>query len=206
MPTRNSKLHLIRMNSFSERVVLIIPRLTSLMLLLFVCASGLSGQTATYEVDLGGGLAVPTGILGRERGAWPVIRAGVQKRQVKAPVRFRLDLEALWMGSSAAADSNNVGALGSVSLVESALIGPAKPALAPYGILGMGLQWLVNRTPDTYPVALLGVRVGGGLRGAVGRYRVSLEVATQLGVLSNYGHVSSAKIGSYWPITVGLTF
>ena len=178
------------------------------LLAVCLCTSQLVGQSSRNEYEVAAGVAVPTGLLGRNRGAWPLIRASIQSREARSRVRTRLDAEALWMSSDAApnAGPTRLGSLQAYSVVYNALVGPARPGIAPYALAGAALQWLRDNTPDAYPGGLVGLRIGVGLRGEVARYHVSFEIASQAAVFSSYGSVPSHKIGAYWPVTFGLTF
>lgn len=179
------------------------------LLILFVaCASPLIGQSSRNEYEVAAGVAVPTGLAGRNRGAWPLVRVSIQERQSMSLVRTRLDAEALWMSANAASNSGptRVGSLQAISAVYNVLAAPVRTGIVPYGLAGAGLQWLRDGTPDTYPGVLVGVRLGAGLRGRVGACRVSLEIASQAAVFSSYGSVPNRSVGAYWPVTPGLTF
>ncbi len=89
------------------------------LLILFVaCASPLIGQSSRNEYEVAAGVAVPTGLAGRNRGAWPLVRVSIQERQSMSLVRTRLDAEALWMSANAAPNSGptHLGSLQAISV------------------------------------------------------------------------------------------
>lgn len=170
--------------------------------------SPLVGQPTRYKYEFAGGVAVPTGILGRTGGAGPLVRASISQTLDTAGVRFRFDLEATRIASISAPPTAPYSGYGleAYSVVGNLLLGPDGAGIAPFGLVGLGLQFAASQTPDSYPGVLMGVRLGLGLRGGLGRYRLSLEVAAQGAVFSIFGPVGSYRVGAYWPITLGLAF
>ena len=142
-------------------------------------------------------------------GVGPFVRASISaKRDTAARVLFRVDVEALRVSNVLAhgIESNARYGVNAYGVTGNLLFTAVGRALAPYGLVGIGVQAAQSRAPDTYPAGLLGVRVGAGLRGNTGRLRLAFEVAAQGAVLSSYGSVGSYRVGAYWPITIGVAF
>ena len=162
----------------------------------------------TNQFEIGAGVVIPTGILGRERGAGPLLRAGMQRRAPKSRIRLRLDGEVFRIAAAAVptSPSSPQGALTSVGMVLNAIAAPQGVRVAPYGLAGIGVQYLRDATPDVYPGGFAGVRIGAGIRTRTGRVDIVAEVAAQAAVLASFGGVKSPRVGAYWPLTIGLRF
>ena len=158
--------------------------------------SPLAGQSARNEYEVAAGAVFPKGQLGRDLGAGPVFRVSIQRRDPAKDIQFRLEAET-WRMSSSALDG--YGGLRAFSVAYDVMAGPTAAGIAPYALVGAGTQLVVNQNPDGYPGVLAIVRLGVGLRGSVGRNRLSLEIA-------GAGAVRNVFEYAYWPMTLGLTF
>lgn len=189
-----------------REVCSIVTQCSIQLLVVLLWTSALSAQAREHVIEVGAGVAAPTGLMRRDRGFGPLIRIGVMQNKPLARVRVRLDAEALWLSRNNAPPANQYGNLTALSAVYNVLVGPVRTGFRPYALGGIGLQWVHDQTPDTYPGGLAVARIGGGLRGGVGRYTVSLEAASQFAIFSIFGGVGSTKVGAYWPVTLGITF
>ena len=101
----------------------------------------------TNQFEIGAGVVIPTGILGRERGAGPLLRAGMQRRAPKSRIRLRLDGEVFRIAAAAVptSPSSPQGALTSVGMVLNAIAAPRGVRVAPYGLAKIGVQYLRKR-------------------------------------------------------------
>lgn len=170
-------------------------------------ASPLAAQATRFEYQVAAGVVVPTGLLGRTGGVGALVRASISRRlDTSVTGRLRLDVEGLSVSGTDASRSKPDEGYGlSAYGVNGVMLFPAGGSGA-YALVGIGLQVAHSQAQDSYTAALLGGRVGAGVRGSIGRLRIALEVATQGAVLSNYGSVASFKVGAFWPVTLGLTF
>ena len=172
---------------------------------IFVSARAIAAQV--IHPDVGLGAAVPTGPLGEGRGIGPLVRLGFVVGDTARRIRLRVEGEAAWMPAREARGrtSSPVGDWRAFSLVGSVLIGPRGSRVASYLVLGAAAQG-VDIGGQTNPYGTLaGVRAGAGVRGRVGAYVLRVEV-TPHAVLSDFGTGRDFAVGTYWPISVGLTF
>lgn len=170
-----------------------------------LASARLAAQTARPEIAAG--VAVPAGALAAQRVAGPLVRAGVVLGAPSRIVRVRLDAEAAWMPARGRTVpiSSASGTLRTVGAVASMLVGPAEPRIAPYLLAGISAQRMqVNGHPNPYGT-LAGVRLGVGVRRTVGTHELRAEVAEHA-VLSDYGTGRDFAVGTYWPISFGVTF
>lgn len=180
----------------------------ALVALLTVNSLALPAQSTTYAYEVAVGVAVPTGILGRDRGAWPLVRIGVHKLEPTKRIHARLDGEVFSMPGRAArvTQTSPAGRLTSIGVALNGIMASKRKGIAPYGLAGIGVHWLANGTADAYSGGLMGLRVGAGIHATVGSFRIVAELASQAAILSTYGGVGNPKVGAYWPVSIGLRF
>ena len=170
-----------------------------ILLVTMLGAAPLDAQARNFGVEFAAGAAVPTGFLNLRGGAGPLLRAGLRSRRDSSDVHFRLDVEALALfrnpGPTAMFESRGARA---ISVVYSVLLGPERESLAPYLILGAGLQGAQNLVPDAWPWIWTSCRIGAGMRQRVGRVHLTAEIAAVRAIR----HGGAAFV----PITVGVTF
>ena len=164
----------------------------------------------SVEPSLALGVAVPTGGLGARRTAGPVLRAAVTLGdRERRHVRFRLELEGAWLVGDeprAGSGSWSAGTFRAVSGLATMVVGArGSPTVAPYLIIGMGLQRMsvVGRT-NPYG-ATFGVRGGAGLQWQVGPRTMFAEVSSHAAA-TDFGTTSDFSLATYVPITIGIRF
>jgi hypothetical protein len=164
----------------------------------------------SVERSLAVGLAIPTGGLGAQRTAGPALRAAATfgDRQ-RRHVRLRLELEGAWLiGDERRAGSGSwrTGTMRTVSGLASMLVGATgTPAVAPYFVVGVGVQRM-SIVGVTNPYGLtFGVRGGAGLQWQVGRRTMFAEVSSHAAA-TDFGTTSDFSLATYIPLTIGIRF
>ena len=176
--------------------------------LLAVVSAG--GPVGAQAVSLGfaAGVAVPTGAYGAARASGPVVQGVVTAGGPTRRVRLRAEAEAAWFAGQEVPAGRGLSAGGDLRVAGvglSLLMGPRGGPVRPYALVGAARQWIrVPGRVNPYG-SVFGVRAGAGVRAAVGRTEVRLEVTPHV-VLSDYATGREFDIGSYWPVTVGVSF
>ena len=180
---------------------------------LIVCAAtvGVARICAqTLEPSVALGVAVPTGGLSAQRTAGPLVRGAVTfgDRQ-RRHVRLRLELEGAWLVGGerrAGSGSWSAGTFRAISGLATLVVGArGSPAVAPYLIVGMGLQRMaVSGATNPYGMTF-GVRGGAGLQWRVGKRTVFAEVSSHAAA-TDFGTTSDFSLATYVPITIGIRF
>jgi len=158
------------------------------------------------RVEVSAGLAVPIEILGTHRSAGPLLRLSLPAGSSSRVARARFDVEAMLMPGTPAPSrsAEATGDVRSVGAMANLVIGPPRPRVAPYVILGAGLHAL--NIAGAPPVSYVGgVRAGLGIRIATARFQFSLESAAHLN-LSERATGQNFRPGSFVPISVGIAF
>ena len=164
----------------------------------------------SVEPSLALGVAVPTGGLGAQRSAGPLLRAAVTLgNRERRHVRFRLELEGAWLVGDerrAVSRSWSAGMFRAVSGLATMVVGArGTPTVAPYLIIGMGLQRLsVVGVTNPYGMTF-GVRGGAGLQWRVGSRTMFAEVSSHAAA-TDFGTTSDFSLATYVPITIGIRF
>lgn len=177
--------------------------LVSLLANIIVSTTMIAQEPATH-VTVGAGLVVPNNSLD-EYGAGVAGRVGIERWAPMSHWRFRLDGELASLPVSAAGRATQKRGLIAPGLFWNALGGSTRASVAPYVLIGAGVQALIPRGSDAYAGGLFSARLGGGLRTKIGGVHVSVESAPQLGLLSNFGTVSRG-FGVFWPTTLSVSF
>lgn len=183
-------------------------RITCLALTIAICsAPALGAQTLTPSIAAG--IAVPTAGLGTSRTLGPLLRGSLLVGAPDRRVRFRGDIEAAWMPATAqpaAPVSSSTGDLRVISVLADLVIGPrGNDSVQPYLLLGLGAQSMrVSGVTNPYG-KVPGLRGGVGLRGHVGRFGMSAEITPDL-ILSDFATGRDFRLGTYWPVSVGISF
>lgn len=167
-------------------------------------ASAVAAQETSQHLTVALGLVSPHKSLGAFQ-TGIVARAGLERLKPTSHWRFRLDGEGMWMKARPSSAASTHDALFAAGLAWNVMGGPIRQTLAPYALIGIGVQALLPRGSDVYAGGLASARFGGGIRGQVGRLRVSVETSAQLGLFSSYGPISSSSL-MLWPATVSVTF
>ena len=100
----------------------------------------------------------------------------------------------------------SAGTFRTVSGMASMVVGArGTPAVAPYLVVGMGLQTM-SVVGVTNPYGLsFGVRGGVGLEWHVGRRTMFAEVSSHAAV-TDFGTTSDFSLATYIPLTIGIRF
>lgn len=154
------------------------------------------------------GAAVPTGDLGAERLAGPLVQAFVILGSGERIVRLQVGAEATLIRgkrASSPTSSSAEGDLRSVSLLASVLMAPRMEGGRPYLTVGAALQRLSIPGRRNPYGTMVGARGGLGLE-SVWRKRTFRGEVTPHIVLSDFGTGEDWSMGTYVPITFGIRF
>jgi hypothetical protein len=189
----------------------IVPMLRTVCVIVSAATLAVTRVSAqSVEPSLALGVALPTGGLGAQRTAGPLLRAAVTlgDRQ-RRHVRLRFELEGAWLVGDerrASSGSWSAGTLRAVSGLATMVVGArGSPAVAPYLLVGMGLQRLaVAGVSNPYGMTF-GIRGGAGLQWRVGPRTMFAEVSSHAAA-TDFGTTSDFSVATYVPITIGIRF
>ena len=159
------------------------------------------------ELGVAAGVAVPVAGYG-SRTPGPLVRGAVTLRGPEHRVRWRGELEGVWLldGTDDLADvSSRNGTLRAVSGVVSVLVGGTQPQGTVYGVLGVGAQVLRVRGSTNPYGTTPGVRAGLGVRRRIGRAALHVEI-TPHWALTDFGTGRDFGLGAYVPVVVSIGF
>jgi hypothetical protein len=171
--------------------------------------TGLGTPLGAQAVALGlaGGIAVPTGAYGEARATGPLVQVSGTVGGPQRRLRLRMDVEGAWFAGSGTPTTRGLSAAGGLRVLSSGLnllVGPRGGPVRPYALVGLSAQRL-RATGRVNPYRMVpGVRAGVGMRAALGGVEWRAEVTPHL-VLSDYATGRDFDVGSYWPVTLGVS-
>jgi hypothetical protein len=173
--------------------------------LLALSAGGLPAQD-TSNLEVGIGIAAPTGFLNRDGSTAPLARLGVRTDRPGKTVNYRFDLEGMRYGSENGSGESRRSSTFLVGLVYSGIIAPASEASSPYLILGVAAHYLSSSGPDSWPGALFGLRGGFGWQAKMRDVHMALETSVQFTALGLPGGGVGSRTGALVPVTLSFRF
>lgn len=186
-------------------------RLHSRSVVVAIVLAGATVHAQSVERSLGIGVAQPTGGLGANRGAGPLLQGAVTLGdRWRRHVRLRLEVEGAWMrgdGAATAGSSWSGGTLRSVGAFAVMVVGDrgAPETVAPHLLLGLGLQRMAIPGVANPYGNVLGARVGGGVQWRAGSRTMFAELAAHAAA-TDFGTTSDFSVATYLPLTVGIRF
>ncbi len=172
------------------------------LLAALLCASTLQAQSR--EIELGVGLALPSGALGEEHTLGPLLRGALVFVHANPAWRLRVEgmtasMPARRSGPDSADASNPVDA---ISAMTDLMVGVPTGKLQPFVLLGIGLQRFTRAGGAATATA---IRAGAGLRLKLEAVSVVLELTPTFALIRS-GAISDAWGVQYAPLTAGITF
>lgn len=175
-------------------------------LVLCVCLGIAAPASVHAQSSVELGLELSTGVLsttsaltGRPM-TGALLRLGAVQQGDQRRVRARLDGE-LWLAPRHRSAGNGPG-LGVVGVHYGVMVGPRRVGVTPYGLLAVGAIAGISEGND-YGLVGFTSRLGGGVRGRLGRRAVHAEFAV-ISPLLPLGRGPRQSLS--WPITVGVVF
>jgi hypothetical protein len=153
------------------------------------------------------GIAVPTSGLGAARSVGPVVRAAVLVGTPTRRIRLRAGVEAAWMPGEGSGTSLSAsqGDLRVFSASGSVVFAARGSGTGPYALLGAGVQRM-RASGAANPYGTGGtVHAGVGFRMPVARSMLHVEITPQV-MLTDFATGKDFSLGTYWPMSIGLSF
>ncbi|HMS03023.1 MAG TPA: hypothetical protein PKE51_08610 [Gemmatimonadaceae bacterium] len=165
----------------------------------------LPAQSRGFEFVLAGGAVLPANSATRSATAGAVLQLALVQGPSAGRSRARFGVDAFRAPLRAAdGGARRAGHFLQGGVTYDVLLGPARRATAPYGVLGLGASVSGETVGDGWPGFMVTGRTGVGVRHRLSRGELFAEATLTSAVAGLGGWARPFAV--WWPLSVGITF